>query len=105
MEIVETLVFTKRIKAVLSDDEYSELQQALVINPEAGALIPGGGGLRKLRWAVPGKGKSGGLRIIYYWYASNDRIYMLFVYKKTEQEDLTNKQLAKLKEYVKGGLL
>jgi len=105
MEIIETPVFTRRIKAALSDDEYRELQRALVINPEAGAVIPGGGGLRKLRWAVPGKGKSGGLRIIYYWYTSNDRIYMLFVYKKSEQEDLTNKQLAILKEHVKGGLL
>ena len=105
MEIVETPVFTRRIKAALSDDEYSELQQAMVINPEAGVVIPGGGGLRKLRWAVPGKGKSAGLRIIYYWYASNDRIYMLFVYKKSEQEDLTSKQLSILKEYVKGDLL
>jgi len=105
MEIIETTVFTGRIKDVLSDNEYSELQQALVINPSAGVVIPGGGGLRKLRWAVSGKGKSGGLRIIYYWHVGNDRIYMLFVYKKSEQADLTNKQLAILKEHVKGGLL
>lgn len=105
MEIIETPIFTKRIKDVLSDNEYRGLQWTLVINPEAGAVIPGGGGLRKLRWAVPGKGKSGGLRIIYYWYTSDEKIYMLFAYKKSGQEDLTSKQIAILKEYVKGGLL
>ena len=105
MEIVENSFFTRRIKEVISDDEYSQLQWALVVNPEAGAVISGGGGLRKLRWAVSGKGKSGGLRIIYYWYAGEEIIYMLFVYKKSEQEDLTSKQKKILKEYVRGGLL
>ena len=60
MEIVETPIFTKRIKDVLSDDEYSKLQWALVIDPEIGQLIPGGKGLRKLRWAISGGGKRGG---------------------------------------------
>jgi hypothetical protein len=101
MEIIETPVFTKRITNILSDAEYRSLQWALVINPEAGAVIPGGGGLRKLRWAVPGTGKSGGLRIIYSWHVSDDRIYMLFAYKKSEQENLTSKQIAVLKEYIK----
>lgn len=105
MEIIETPIFTRRIKDVLSDKEYRSLQWTLVINPEAGAVIPVGGGLRKLRWAVSGKGRSGGLRIVYYWYTSNEQIYMLFVYKKSEQEDLSSKQLAILKGYVKGGLL
>ena len=105
VEIVETPIFTRKIKDVLSDDEYSKLQWALVINPEAGALIPGGRGLRKLRWVIPGKGKRGGLRIIYYWYVRDEAIYMLLPYKKSEQEDLTKEQVKILSEYVKEGVL
>ena len=105
MEIIENSVFTRRIKDILSDDEYGQLQRMLVADPEAGVVIPGSGGLRKLRWAIPGKGKSGGLRIIYYWYVNEEIIYMLFVYKKSEQEDLTVKQIKILKEYARGGLL
>ncbi|MBU1922803.1 MAG: hypothetical protein KJ710_00870 [Candidatus Omnitrophica bacterium] len=105
MEIVETPIFTRKIKDVLPDDEYSKLQWALVINPEAGALIPGAKGLRKLRWVIPGKGKRGGLRIIYYWYVRDETIYMLLPYKKSEQEDLTKEQMKILNEYVKEGVL
>ena len=105
MVIIETPVFTKRIKDVLSDDEYSRLQWALVINPGLGAVIPGGGGLRKLRWVIPGRGKRGGLRIIYYWYMPDEKIYMLFPYKKSEQNDLTKEQIRMLNKYVKEGVL
>lgn len=68
-------------------------------NPKAGAVIKGSGGLRKIIWKVPGKGKSGGLRIIYYC-LDNDRIYMIFVYPKSEQEDLTPEQVNILKTEV-----
>ena len=105
MEIIETPIFTKRITDVLSDDEYSELQWALVINPETGPVIPGGGGLRKLRWALPGSGKRGGLRVIYYLYLKDEAIYMLLSYKKSKQEDLTKEQMKSLSEYVKEGIL
>ncbi len=105
MEIIETPIFTRKIKDVLSDDEYGKLQWALVTNPEAGAVIPGSGGLRKLRWAISGRGKRGGLRVIYYWYTQDEKIYMLFPYKKSEQEDLTNEQMKILNKYVKDGAL
>lgn len=105
MEIIETPIFTRRIVNVLSDDEYGNLQWALVINPEAGAIIPGGGGLRKLRWAVSGRGKRGGLRVIYYWYTQEEKIYMLLPYKKSGRDDLTSEQIKILKDYVKDGVL
>jgi mRNA-degrading endonuclease RelE of RelBE toxin-antitoxin system len=105
MEIIETPIFTKRIKDVLSDEEYSKLQWALVINPEIGPLIQGGKGLRKLRWAIPGGGKRGGLRIIYYWYTQDERIYMLLPYKKSRQEDLTSEQLKILIEFVRESVI
>ena len=70
MIIIETSVFTRRIKELMSDDEYRELQEALVIRPVRGVIIQGSGGLRKLRWKLEGKGKSGGIRVIYYWESS-----------------------------------
>lgn len=76
----------------------------MVLRPDAGSLIPGGGGLRKLRWAIPGKGKSGGVRTIYYWNQQHC-IYMLFYYTKNKQENLTPKELSILKVYLKDNLL
>ena len=105
MELIETPIFTKKIVSILSDDEYSNMQWLLAINPEAGPVIPGGGGIRKLRWRASGKGKSGGVRVIYYVYARDQKIYLLYPYKKSEQEDLTHKQLSILREYVKRGVL
>jgi len=67
MVIIETSIFTKRIKELMSDNVYSELQNALVAYPESGKLIQGSGGLRKIRWGTAGKGKRGGVRAIYYF--------------------------------------
>lgn len=105
MEIIETPIFTRKIKDVLSDSEYGQLQWALVINPEAGLVISGCGGLRKLRWAIPGKGKRGGLRVIYYWYRQDEKIYMLLPYRKSERDDLTKQQMKMLIEHVKEGVV
>jgi len=105
MEFIETPVFTRRIAEILTDDEYRSLQEKLVENPMAGKLIPRGKGLRKYRWALSGKGKRGGARIIYYLYLSDDKIYMLFPYKKSDQGDLTAEQMKLLINYVKEGVL
>lgn len=68
MQIIETSVFTRQIPAVLDEESYRLLQVELVRNPDAGALIRGTGGLRKIRWARKGRGKRGSTRVIYYWH-------------------------------------
>lgn len=100
MIFIETSIFTKEIKRFLPDDEYRQLQTDLMLRPEAGKLIKGSGGLRKIRWNLPCKGKRGGLRIIYY-FDLPDMIYMLLAYKKTEQDDLTPIQIKILKNLIK----
>jgi mRNA-degrading endonuclease RelE of RelBE toxin-antitoxin system len=100
MIFVETSIFTKEIQSLISDDNYRMLQTALMLRPDAGRLISGSGGLRKIRWNLLGTGKRGALRIIYYWNPP-DTIFMLFPYRKTEQEDLTPDQLKLLRRIVK----
>ncbi len=97
---LETSVFTRRVTELLSDDEYAELQQALAANPNAGDVILGSGGLRKMRWAIQGRGKRGGARVIYYYLISRDQFYMLLIYGKNEQDDLSPEQLRLLKKAV-----
>jgi hypothetical protein len=103
LEFRETDLFTGQVTTLLSDQEYAELQGVLVVNPEAGDLIKQTGGLRKLRWSHPrrGKGKRGGIRVIYYWYASKAIIYMLLAYSKQEQDDLSSAQVKLLARIVK----
>jgi len=102
LEFRETEIFTRAILRLLADDEYAQLQGTLVVNPEAGDLVPGTGGLRKLRWRHPsrGKGKRGGVRVIYYWYEASSLIYMLLVYSKGEQEDLTSSEKRLLRRLI-----
>ena len=100
MVIVETSIFTKRIKELMSDDEYKELQEALISRPDLGDLMQGSGGLRKVRWSLEGRGKSGGVRAIYYWVTSDEHIRMLFVYPKGKQENLTKDQIKQLRTIV-----
>lgn len=100
MIFIETSLFTKEIQHLLPDESYRMLQSVLMLRPDAGSVIRGSGGLRKIRWRVPGSGKRGPLRVIYFW-SPPDTIFMLFPYLKTEQENLTMDQLKLLRRMVK----
>ncbi|MBN1831595.1 MAG: type II toxin-antitoxin system RelE/ParE family toxin [Deltaproteobacteria bacterium] len=100
MIFIETSIFTKEITDILPDESYQKLQSVLMLRPKAGKVIRGSGGLRKIRWNLPGSGKRASLRVIYYW-DPPDTIFMLFPYRKTEQEDLTPDQLKLLRKMVK----
>jgi len=100
MVIIETPTFTRQIIRLMPDEDYRELQEALLLNPEQGDLIRGSGGLRKIRWSQPGRGKRGGVRVIYYWYLPDAQLYMLLAYPKNEQDNLTQEQLKLLKKLV-----
>ena len=101
MELIETTTFTKQIIALLTDEEYGEFQSRLAANPQLGAVVKGGGGIRKVRVAVGSRGKRGGARVIYYWAVSRDVILLLYVYPKSVTADLTPKQIAQLAKVVR----
>ena len=97
---VEMPVFSRRLPEVMSDGDYGRLQEELCRRPEEGALIPGGRGIRKIRWTAGGRGKRGGARVIYYCATARGQILMLYVYAKSEREDLTMEQLRILRDIV-----
>ena len=101
MVFIETSIFTRMVTSLLSDDEYREFQNVLLEDPAAGDLIKGGGEIRKIRFAVKGRGKSGGVRTIYFWAKAKDQIYMLVIYPKSKKDTLSDKETAILHDYVK----
>jgi hypothetical protein len=104
MVFIETPIFTRQVAEALTDELYGLLQASLLARPDAGDLIKGGRGIRKLRWALPGRGKRGGVRVVYFWRVTESQIMMLTMYAKNEQANLTPaqvKQLAKLVEALK----
>ncbi len=101
MELIETSTFTRQITALLSDEDYGVFQSRLAANPGLGALIKGGGGIRKIRVAVGSRGKRGGARVIYYWAVRRDLILLLYAYPKNVSANLTPKQVAQLANVVK----
>ena len=96
----ESKAFSRRLAELLSDEDFRLLQVSLLLRPDQGKVIPGGGGLRKMRWALAGRGKSGGARVIYFWFVAQAVIYLLLIYSKNEQEDLTPEQLKLLRKTV-----
>jgi hypothetical protein len=95
---VETPIFTADVRELLSDEEYSALQEHIVDHPNAGPVIAGTGGLRKIRWTVAGKGKRGGTRVIYYHVVAAAQIRMILIYRKGIKDDLTPREKAVLRK-------
>ena len=96
----ETERFVKRGEKILGIEGINEIQLYLCNYPEDGAIIPGSGGIRKMRWAASGRGKRGGARIIYYFANAAGRILMLDIYAKNEKENLTSAEVDNLKDAV-----
>ena len=99
-EFIETPFFTKALERYLDDDEYAELQYHLNEHPEAGVVVPGSGGVRKLRWSVSGRGKRGGLRVIYFLRRARGEIWMLTLYGKSVRENIPAHLLRQMKEAI-----
>lgn len=97
---IETSIFTKLLYTYLSENEYLGLQSYLLVRPEAGDIVPGSGGVRKVRWAAKGRGKRGGVRIIYYWKQSDGEIWLLTLYAKNEASTIPPHILRQIAEEI-----
>jgi hypothetical protein len=106
IEFIESSVFSRRLPEYLGDDDYRQLQSELAANPEMGDLMPGTGGFRKMRWADArrGKGRRGGLRLIYYYFAFDQQIWLMTLYSKDEAADLTATEKKALKAAIENEL-
>ncbi len=100
MVFVETTLFSKLLPGYLDDDGYRGLQSYLIERPDAGAVVQHSGGVRKVRWAARGKGKSGGLRVICYWLRAGEQIFLLTLYGKGEKENLGAAELKRIVKLV-----
>jgi hypothetical protein len=100
MEFIESPIFSKVIYEYLNEEEYIGLQWYLALHPEAGKIIQGSGGLRKIRWQAKGQGKKGGIRTIYYYKAQEGKIWLLTAFAKNEMENIPSHILRKIKENV-----
>jgi hypothetical protein len=99
LTVVETSAFARRAEKLLSTDEHEDLIFHLALHPQAGDEIPGTGGVRKVRFAARGKGKSGGVRVVYYFFDEENPLYAIFLYGKNEQADLTSQQKREVKAF------
>ena len=97
MTFEEDPEFTDKALRLIGDDGIFDIQVYLLDQPDAGDIIPGSGGCRKLRWAAKGHGKRGGARVIYYWVTDDNRILLLDIYAKNEAGNLSAARLQQLK--------
>ena len=100
---IETKLFTRLVDDYLSDDEYRELQETLIADPASGDVVPGSGGVRKLRWRAAGRGKRGGFRIIYFARVAKGVIWMLTIYPKNVAENIPAHVLREIRKEVENG--
>ena len=100
LTFVETKLFTGLVGGYLSDDEYAALQLSIAANPEAGEIVRGSGGVRKLRWSGLGRGKRGGIRVIYYLRTTRGEVWMLTLYAKNEAASIPAHLLKRIKEEI-----
>ena len=102
ISFVETKLFTRLVQEYLTDDEYAQLQQTLIDNPELGSVVPRSGGVRKIRWGVAGRGKRGGLRVIYFLRLVHGQFWMLTLYPKNVAESIPAHLLKQIKDEIDG---
>jgi len=100
LTFIETKLFTSLVGGYLSDDEYGALQLSIAANPEAGEIVRGSGGVRKLRWSGAGRGKRGGIRVIYYLRTTRGEVWMLTLYAKNEADSIPAHVLKRIKEEI-----
>jgi mRNA-degrading endonuclease RelE of RelBE toxin-antitoxin system len=103
MEFIEATAFTKYVYDYLSEDEYLDLQSFLLQYPQSGKVVRGSGGVRRVRWAMTGKGKSGGLRVIYYFKKQDDEIWLLTICSKSEVENIPAHVLRQIAKEIENG--
>lgn len=103
LSFVETRLFTRLVQEYLVDDEYAELQATLCADPDAGVVIPGSGGVRKLRWRAQGRGKSGGYRVIYFSRKHEGVIWMLTIYAKNVADNIPAHVLRQIRQEIDNG--
>lgn len=99
--VVETPEFLNATRKLLSNDERAELVEYLAYNPAAGTVIPGAGGIRKLRWGLEGRGKRGGARVVYFFHNLKMPLFLLTAYAKNEREDLSHNDYASFQQLTK----
>ena|SRR5437773_2295222 len=97
---IETKLFTRLVAEYLSDEEYRKLQSALIEHPNVGDVVPGSGGVRKIRWRAPGRGKSGGYRVMYFTRLREGLIYLLTIYPKNVSENIPVHILRQLRKEI-----
>ncbi|WP_145555643.1 type II toxin-antitoxin system RelE/ParE family toxin [Yersinia canariae] len=100
LHFIETSIFQRKIDGLLSADEYQRFQEFLSLDPTVGDTISGTNGCRKIRWALSGMGKSGGIRVIYYYLTRQGEIYLLIAYPKSEKDNLTNSEKNQLRKVI-----